>query len=79
MCAQKQSVANTFVLLFLGHRSLIKNKKELSLEVYMLDSEINVRFLLNKRGDLYLLLHNNPKVILSPISFFLLSDNFFSN
>ena len=25
----------------------------------MLDSEINVRFLLNEHGDLYFLLHNN--------------------
>ena len=31
-----------------------------------LDSEINVRFLLNKHGDLYFLLHNNSvHIILS--------------
>ena len=30
-----------------------------SYTIMMLDSEINVRFLLNEHGDLYFLLHNN--------------------
>ena len=37
---------------------------EINLPQAKLDSEINVRFLLNEHGDLYLLLHNNREHII---------------